>query len=337
MAHVRVAGADRGGGDRCALWSRSPTPAGSRWRWLLFAFAAFALAALVQEFVRGVAARRALTGGSVPAALGAIVTRNRRRYGGYIVHAGIAILFIAVAASSSFQTTRDLRLTPGPERERRRLSTSPTSEPTESIDPVEQRLTLRRRARRAPRRDASSRSCSPSRNYYPARRTRRSGPVRGFFEGEATSEVGLRTGPPAATSGPRCSPTCTLDGPSSSAADRRLSRLRKALPPNDPQRAARRLRQGHAIRAIADRYVCDPPPANFRVNVNPLVIWIWIGGAIALVGALIAPVAGRRRAPPPRLGRVRGAAGPRPGQRLTPLAAGPSLSPSHGVLLSRWS
>ena len=39
---------------------------------------------------------------------GAVVGRNRRRYGGYIVHAGIAILFIAVAASSSFQTSSDV-------------------------------------------------------------------------------------------------------------------------------------------------------------------------------------------------------------------------------------
>ena len=39
--------------------------------------------------------------------------------------------------------------------------------------------------------------------------------------------------------------------------------------------------------------------AEFRVNVNPLVIWIWIGGAIAVAGALVAvwpaPEARRRR------------------------------------------
>ena len=32
--------------------------------------------------------------------------------------------------------------------------------------------------------------------------------------------------------------------------------------------------------------------------VNPLVTWMWIGGLIALAGALIAPLAGAR--PPPR-------------------------------------
>ena len=46
-------------------------------------------------------------------------------------------------------------------------------------------------------------------------------------------------------------------------------------------------------------YVARPLPVDFRVNVNPFVIWIWIGGAIAVVGALIAiwpaPEARRRR------------------------------------------
>src|SRR5262249_39375986 len=58
------------------------------------------------------AARRALAGGSLPAALVAVVSRNRRRYGGYVVHAGVAVLLIGIAASSSFQTNRELRLRP---------------------------------------------------------------------------------------------------------------------------------------------------------------------------------------------------------------------------------
>jgi cytochrome c-type biogenesis protein CcmF len=57
--------------------------------------------------------------------------------------------------------------------------------------------------------------------------------------------------------------------------------------------------QGLAIAAVRDRYLADPPPADFRVNVNPLVSWIWIGGAIAIAGGLFAiwpaPAARRRR------------------------------------------
>ncbi|HEX7293084.1 MAG TPA: cytochrome c-type biogenesis CcmF C-terminal domain-containing protein, partial [Solirubrobacterales bacterium] len=87
--------------------------AGSPWALALFVFAAFSLTGLTQEFWRGAAGRRRIRGESLPVALGAIVSRNRRRYGGYIVHAGIAVLLIGIAASSSFQTKRDLELAPG--------------------------------------------------------------------------------------------------------------------------------------------------------------------------------------------------------------------------------
>ena len=85
----------------------------SPWAFALFVFAAFAIAGLGQEFWNGAAARRKLAGGSMPGALVGVVSRNRRRYGGYIVHIGIAVLLIGVAASSSFQTNRDVTLRPG--------------------------------------------------------------------------------------------------------------------------------------------------------------------------------------------------------------------------------
>ncbi|MEA2340167.1 MAG: cytochrome c-type biosis protein CcmF, partial [Solirubrobacteraceae bacterium] len=79
----------------------------------MFVAAAFVIATVGQELVRGVRARRAMAGGSIPVALVALVRRNRRRYGGYTVHVGMALLFIGVAASSSFQHARDVRLSPG--------------------------------------------------------------------------------------------------------------------------------------------------------------------------------------------------------------------------------
>src|SRR5205085_133574 len=39
--------------------------------------------------------------------------RNRRRYGGYLVHLGVAVTLVGVAASSTFQHIRDVRLNPG--------------------------------------------------------------------------------------------------------------------------------------------------------------------------------------------------------------------------------
>ena len=83
------------------------------WALALFVFAFFSLAALAQEFWRGGQARRSVAGGSIPVAILAVAARNRRRYGGYIVHAGVAILLIGIAASSSFQTNRDVTLRPG--------------------------------------------------------------------------------------------------------------------------------------------------------------------------------------------------------------------------------
>ena len=55
--------------------------------------------------------------------------------------------------------------------------------------------------------------------------------------------------------------------------------------------------QAEAIRNLAFGYAEDPPPATFRVIVNPLVVWVWVGGLIALGGALFAvwPTAESRR------------------------------------------
>src|SRR5205085_2217224 len=68
----------------------------------MFCCAAFVLGSVGQEFFRGTRARRAMAGEPAPVALLALVRRNRRRYGGYVVHVGMAVLFIGVAASSSF-------------------------------------------------------------------------------------------------------------------------------------------------------------------------------------------------------------------------------------------
>jgi cytochrome c-type biogenesis protein CcmF len=83
----------------------------------LYAIMAFALAGLVagtiiQEFYRGVRARRRMHGESLPVALGRLVSRNRRRYGGYIVHAGILIYFVAFAGMA-FKREQEATLKPG--------------------------------------------------------------------------------------------------------------------------------------------------------------------------------------------------------------------------------
>jgi cytochrome c-type biogenesis protein CcmF len=78
-----------------------------------YTFCVFVLASIALEFVRGTRARQALSGGSWGAAFAQLVGRNRRRYGGYVVHASIVLLAIGVIGSSAYDTTREQRLQPG--------------------------------------------------------------------------------------------------------------------------------------------------------------------------------------------------------------------------------
>ncbi len=78
-----------------------------------YTFCAFVLASIVLEFARGTRARRALSGGSWLNALAELIGRNRRRYGGYVVHASIVLLAIGIIGSSAYDTTREQRLARG--------------------------------------------------------------------------------------------------------------------------------------------------------------------------------------------------------------------------------
>jgi cytochrome c-type biogenesis protein CcmF len=80
---------------------------------IAYTFSVFVLASIVLEFVRGTSARRALGGVGWAGAFSSLIARNRRRYGGYVVHAAIVLLAIGVAGSSAYQTVRESRLHPG--------------------------------------------------------------------------------------------------------------------------------------------------------------------------------------------------------------------------------
>ncbi len=68
---------------------------------LTYALAAFVAATVVQEFARGIRARRTLHGENAATAFANLLRRNGRRYGGYVVHLGIVIVAVAVATSQS--------------------------------------------------------------------------------------------------------------------------------------------------------------------------------------------------------------------------------------------
>jgi cytochrome c-type biogenesis protein CcmF len=77
-----------------------------------YALAGFVATTILQEFYKGVGARRRMHGESIPVAFVRLVARNRRRYGGYIVHAGVVILFCAFAGLA-FKRENDVTLKAG--------------------------------------------------------------------------------------------------------------------------------------------------------------------------------------------------------------------------------
>ncbi len=77
------------------------------------AICAFVTATIVQEYVRGVNARRRTSGDNVFTAMGHLWSRNGRRYGGYIVHLGIVLVGVAVIGNEFYQQTKNVTLAPG--------------------------------------------------------------------------------------------------------------------------------------------------------------------------------------------------------------------------------
>ena len=104
-----------------------------------------------------------------------------------------------------------------------------------------------------------------------------------FFMGESTSEVDVRWG---------------LGRDVWSAVEPDISRLARPImvanrkfgrSPSDVQAVV--------VAALVASYRNNPPPAQFRMVVSPMIAWIWIGGAIVLIGSLTAlwPTAEARR------------------------------------------
>ena len=261
---------------------------------IMFVVGAFTITVVVQELWRGTAARRAMTSDAVPRALVSLVQRNRRRYGGYTVHAGMAVLFIGVAASSAFQDARDVKLNPGQTARIGRYDVTyvrPTSTITLLHGRVEKiNFGAVLRVRKGHKLIATLR---PERGYYPSQAVVALGPLGRFFEGDSTSEVGMHA---------------TLGRDVWTAVQPDISSLRPIIDRGDkiftdaagkltPQQEAVAL--GQAISGLVARYRTSAPPPTFRLIESPLVTWIWIGGIIVFFGGLIAmwpaPDARRRR------------------------------------------
>jgi cytochrome c-type biogenesis protein CcmF len=264
---------------------------------LMFAFAALVVAVVAQEFVRGTSARQAMTGGDPVRAGFALIGRNRRRYGGYIVHVGMALLFVGVAASSAFQHAHDVTLQKGQAtkvgdyvityvRPTSAISTRAGDLEKISFGAV---LDVKKNGKHLT-------TLRPSKAYFPSQDETNLGPIGRFFEGDATSEVGMKAGL-RRDLWTAMSPDISKMRPIIDKGDKAFAGIEGKVPPK-----TQAIFLGQALNGLVQRYRNQPPPASFRMISSPLVAWIWIGGLVVFTGGLIA----LWPAGDPARGRVRG-------------------------------
>ena len=196
---------------------------------LAYAVAAFVAATVVQEFARGVRARRALHGESASVAFTNLLRRSGRRYGGYVVHLGIVLVAVAIATSQSKTIEVERTLRPGES-----MSAGPYTVALRSIRDVQDPQRSRLVADLAITGNGSDEQLQPALAFYP----------------NATQAIG------------------------------------------SPGIAAGARDDIYTIVAAFDSR--SRAWATIRVLVIPLVSWLWVGGAVVGLGALIAAL------PPPR-------------------------------------
>ncbi len=190
----------------------------------------FVLGTVVLEFYRGTRVRYASRGGSILWALTSLVQRNRRRYGGYIVHLGVVLAFVGITGSSAYQIEQDVVLRPG-ERADVGQFTLQYDRLVRSVLPTHEAFVATVRVFRA---DKLLTTLKPEKRLY-------------FAQNQPTTEVALRTS--------------------------LLEDLYVILAGFEPSRIA-----------------------TFKVFVNPLVAWLWLGGLVMVIGTIIA-IWPERRAP----------------------------------------
>ena len=242
----------------------------------MFCCAAFVFGSIGQEFFRGVRARRAMAGERAGRALLSLVQRNRRRYGGYVVHLGIAVLFIGVAASSSFQHASELGLSPG-QSTRVGAYTVRYVRPTATITPRYDAAHTGSTLSLGALLDVSKgghhvATLNPSQGYYASQEASQ-GSVGSLIGGQAVSHISMDGG---VTRDVWSAISPNIEAP---ALKRIVTVGNRTLSPEEAL---------VAIGYLARAYLKNPPQAQFHFIVSPLVMWIWLGGLIVFGGGLIA-------------------------------------------------
>lgn len=139
-------------------------------------FGVFVILGLCSELAHAVRARRsAAEGMAMTTATRGVLVANRRRYGGYLAHAGIGLLVIAVAGSSGFDSSTSGRLERG-----ERLQHAGWTVEYVGVERQRTANAMQTRGRfEVWRGDGNRTTLEAGRNFYPA-------------SGEVSNEVGIR-------------------------------------------------------------------------------------------------------------------------------------------------
>jgi hypothetical protein len=126
----------------------------------------------------------------------------------------------------------------------------------------------------------------PGRNYYPTRDPAE-GVIGRFFNGESNSEVSVRWGP-LGNFWTAAQPDIGMLQPAIGFANRRFAKI------SSPDTLAL------ILAGTLRRYLTARPAVTFTALHSPMIMWIWVGGLIVILGSLTAlwpsPEARRRRA-----------------------------------------
>ncbi|MFQ5450186.1 MAG: heme lyase CcmF/NrfE family subunit [Nitrospinaceae bacterium] len=81
--------------------------------YLTFILCVFVMTCILGEFFKGARARMGIHEENFPGALTTLTWRNKRRYGGYIVHIGMVLIFAGIAGSQAYSVHEQKHLKPG--------------------------------------------------------------------------------------------------------------------------------------------------------------------------------------------------------------------------------
>jgi cytochrome c-type biogenesis protein CcmF len=189
---------------------------------LSFTVCAFVASSILWEFLRGTMARHRSTGENYLLAFRRLITKNRRRYGGYLVHLSIVIITMGVVGSSVYQTEYQVALAKG-ERVTVKDYTLEYEKFEAQATPAKHRFATLVGVYRGGRRIAT---LFPEKNFH-------------WNVQQWVTEVAIRTS------------------------------LKEDL---------------YVILAG----LSEDGSATFEILINPLVVWLWIGGGILLLGTIVA-------------------------------------------------